>query len=152
MGYFVDRLEKKLKGDDDKELLVALFIGSFVLGLATPWIAFDNHSSGGVISLIAVLGSMAFISLGIISLLSAIYEVQADAQEFVEAYKRDYPSEPEISLLEAGYKKANEYQSKAFKDALTAWLGLGVYIGLVELVLFAIQLKKSDKAEISIKI
>ncbi|WP_048149813.1 hypothetical protein [Thermococcus sp. AM4] len=198
MGYSVDRLEKKLKGDYDKGLLIVFFIGSFVLGLATPWVAFDlDNSSGGVISFIAVMASMAFIPLGIFSVLMAIYEVQADAQEFVEAYKRDYPKEPEINLLESGYKKAHEYQNKAFKDALTAWLGLGVYIGLVELALvadnlvvknwsylwavlgicsiasfvgfvltiisylrkrsiekalFAIQLKKSDKAEISIKI
>ncbi|WP_297495155.1 hypothetical protein [Thermococcus sp.] len=31
------------------------------------------------------------------------------------------------------YKKAHEYQNEAFKNALTAWLGLGFYLGLLEI-------------------
>jgi len=193
MGDFVDRLNKKL--EPDVWTFIFFLIGSFVLAYIMMF-GIDTKSSGSSYML-AVWSGIILIPAGILSLVSAMYSIQADAQEFVEAYKRDYPEEPEINLLESGYKKAHEYQNKAFKDALTAWLGLGVYIGLVELALlfdnlvvknwsylwavlgicsiasfigfvltilsylrkrsiekalFAIQLKKSDKAEISIKI
>jgi len=77
---------------------------------------------------------MVFIPLGIFSVFMAIYEVQADAQEFVEAYKRDYPKKLEINLLtRTGYKKPTSIRTKHSKMPLTAWLGLEVYVGLVEL-------------------
>ncbi len=131
------------------------------------------------------------------SLIYSAYKVQADPQEFVDAYKRDYPREKEIEILELAYKKAHEYQNEAFKDALSTWLGFGFYLGLIEIglssggliikngayfwtvfsissivsfigfiltiisylhkrsiekALFAIQLKKTDKTELSIKL
>jgi hypothetical protein len=128
---------------------------------------------------------------------AAFHYLQIDAQEFVEAYREDYPQMKDIEILESGYKKALKYQSDAFMAALLAWLGSGFYLGLlalaittgvlavknwsylwmitgvlslasfgsfilmilhylrkrsIEKALFAIQFKKGDKAEISIKI
>ena len=123
MGNFVNRLEKRLNGDYDKGLWIAVFIGSFALGLATPLIAF-NLDSGGLISFIAIIGSIVFIPSGITSLLASIYEVQAEAQEFVEAYKMDYPKEPGINLIEAGYKRPTNTRIRRLK--MLSLLGLAL--------------------------
>ncbi len=76
---------------------------------------------------------MILIPLGLFSTIAALYAIQADPQEFVDAYKWDYPQKEEIEVLELAYKKAHEYQNEAFKNALTAWLGLGFYLGLLEI-------------------
>jgi len=193
----VDELEKKLKGEgDDVWLLLILFIGAFVFGIATSWKAFGNNSSG-LLTFLVILGSMLLMPFGLFSVILTLYAIQSDPQEFVDAYKWDYPQKEEIEILELAYKKAHKYQNEAFKNALTAWLGLGFYLGLLEIglaagdiavknwsylwavigicsiasfvgfiltiisylrkrsiekALFAIQLKKTDKAEISIKL
>ncbi|WP_297065408.1 hypothetical protein, partial [Thermococcus sp.] len=128
----VDELEKKLKGDNDKEFVATLAIGSFILGLATPFVAFSD-SSGGLLDILSTFGSMILIPLGLFSAIASVYAIQADPQEFVDAYKWDYPQREEIEILEMAYKKAHEYQNEAFKNALTAWLGLGFYLGLLEI-------------------
>ena len=194
----VDELEKKLKGEDDQASLLTLVVGILILSLATPWVAFDLNKSSSSPSLLIVAIAGAFLTFyGLISAVMAVYAIQADPQEFVDAYKWDYPQKKEIEILELAYKKAHEYQNKAFKSALTAWLGLGFYLGLLEIglavgdlsvknwsylwavigicsiasfigfiltiisylrkrsiekALFAIQLKKTDKAELSIKL
>ena len=193
----VAELEKKLKGEDDQTFSLILFISILIFSLATPWVAFDlNNTSDLFYILVAIVGAFLMI-YGIISAVMALYAIQADPQEFVDAYKWDYPQKEEIEILELAYKKAHKYQNEAFKNALTAWLGLGFYLGLLEIglaagdiavknwsylwavigicsiasfvgfiitiisylrkrsiekALFAIQLKKSDKAELSIKL
>ena len=194
----VDELEKKLKGEgEDVWLLLILFIGAFVFGLVTMGKAFDSNNSSGLLSFLVILGSVLLMPFGLFSVILTWYAIQADPQEFVDAYKWDYPQKEEIEILELAYKKAHKYQNEAFKNALTAWLGLGFYLGLLEIglavgdiavknwsylwavigicsiasfvgfiltiisylrkrsiekALFAIRLKKSDKAELSIKL
>jgi hypothetical protein len=195
MGSRVTELEKKLDAGSDIGFILLVLIGMFIMSFL-QLLTFDLRNIS-LIGWIAIsTGFMVFLA-GTISLLSSAYKIQADPQEFVDAYKWDYPQKKEIEILELAYKEAHRYQNEAFKDALSTWLSFGFYLTLLELglftgglvikngsyfwaifgitsiasfvsliltiisylrkrsiekALFAIQLKKSDKAEISIKL
>ncbi len=111
--------------------MVLIIIGIFVL-LFLQLLAFDLRNISLMGGMVIFTGWIVILA-GPTSLIYSAYKVQADPQEFVDAYKRDYPREKEIEILELAYKKAHEYQNEAFKDALSTWLGFGFYLGLIEI-------------------
>ena len=196
MGDEVYKLHKKLEGGDDIVFGIILMIIVLGLSLGVPLYSFEPKSSGSLYIVVSPGGIIIWF-MAFISLLIAAFKFQADVNDFVRAYKGDYPEKSEIEILERAYSDALSHTHESFKNALTAWLMFGAWVSLVEIglasgnlgvknssafwlgvglasvlsfvgfvltilsylrkrsiekALFAIQLKKSDKAEISIKI
>ncbi|WP_297550613.1 hypothetical protein [Thermococcus sp.] len=190
-GHYVKRLDDKLGyGAEDISTIIYFFGGVFVFATIFSITAFNFE---GEDFLLALLVSFFVSLIGFTSLWCALRFWDVDAQDFVEAFRKDNPEEAEIEILNAGYSKARTRVKDALTCAVATWLIFGGYAGAIEIAtlqgmltiknwiiigilhilafvgfvltivfylrkrsiekaLFAIQLKKSDKAEISIKL
>ena len=198
MGSEVDKLHKKLNGQD-LDTISAVFVVLVVyfgIPFGVPFLSIEPVGDSDTLLFIITMGGVFIWLFGLFGMVRAVLKFQADVNEFIRAYKKDYPTRSEIEILEMAYSDALSYAYGGLKDALVAWLLLGTWVPLVEITiisgnatignsfvfwfgirlasilsfagfiltifylrkrsiekaLFAIQLKKSDKAEISIKI